>query len=258
MSNLELNKLDDLLRDWSAEARPDADHLSALQRQILDEWDVEKQVVKPAPVVSGAGRSPRSFLAVGIAIGTLATVFVGMIWYATVYDHQPDVIGKARELPPPEFAWLSDDQLSDKKILRDEMLTMFDQRFGWIAETGENLEIGLDGRVGTDDTPTVAVRVIVEQRNVMHDEWKTVWAVDVVALSEERVDITPQSWDFTGFRLWTYALPDGMVSLDTELDMKGHPLVATEKLQRDGKPEVIYQTRSGLEEIRVLQAAAVL
>lgn len=258
MSNSEPNKLDSLLRDWAADANPDTDQLSLLQESILNEWDAENRKVTPAPERSESVRSPRSVLALGVAFGALATALVVLLLSGVVTDHDPEFADNSSDQPPPKFAWLSDAQLADKKILRDEMLEMFDRKFGWIAETGDNLEIGLDGRQNTDGTPTVAVRVIVEQRTVHQDEWKTVWAIDVVTLSEERIDITPKSFDVTGFRLWAYALPDGMVSVDTELDKQGSPFMVAEKLQRGGKPEVIFQQRSGLEEIRVLQAAAVL
>lgn len=258
MSNIEPNKLDNLLRDWAADSKPDADQLSRLQESILNEWDAENQTVIPAPAMPEPRRSPRSALAVGVAIGALATALAVLLWSASMTDHRPEIAGKSSDQPPPKFAWLSDAQLADKMALRNEMLAMFDQKFGWIAETGDNLEIGIDGRQNTDGTPTVAVRLIVEQRNAVQGEWTTVFAVDIVALSEERVEFTPDSWDFTGLRLWAYALPDGMIEIDTELDKKGTPFVVTEKLQRGGKPEVIYQNRSGLDEIRVLQAAAVL
>ena len=258
MSISEPNKLDDRLRDWAAVRTPDETHFSAMQEQILNEWDAENQRVQPASATGESRQSLRSALAVGVAIGALAAAFVALLWNTTMNDHQADIVDNPTQQPPPPFAWLSDAHLADKKILRDEMLSMFDQKFGWIAETGENLEVGIDGRQHTGDTPIVAVRVIVERRNVVQGDWTTDWAVDVVALSEERVELTPQSRDFTDFRLWAYALPDGMVSLETELDKNGTPFVVSENLQRDGKPEVIYQTKSGVEEIRVLQSAAVL
>ena len=258
MSDLESNKLDNLLRDWASQTTPDVDHLAKLQDQILHDWDAENRVSTLAATVPERSRSPRSGLAVGIAVGALATALVVLLWNAATNEPPNNIIANGRDQPPPAFAWLSDSQLANKAILRDEMLAMFDQRFGWIAETGENLEVGLDGRVDSHDSPSVAVRLIVERRNITSEDWNIVWAVDVVTLSEERVEITPQSWDLSDVRLWAYALPDGMVSLDTELNIKGFPHMMTENLQRDGTPEVIFQTRSGPDEIRVLQAAAVL
>lgn len=258
MSDMEPNKLDDLLRDWASHTTPDADQLSTLQNQILNDWEAEQQIVTRASAIKQQPQASRSALAVGIAVGALVTALAVLLWNASTNDATHDVIADRRDQPPPEFAWLSDAQLADKVILRDEMLAMFDQKFGWIAETGDNLEVGIDGRLNSLDSPSVAVRLIVERRALASSEWTTVWAVDVVALSEERVEITPQSRGLSDVRLWAYALPDGMVSLDTELSIKGFPQIVSESLQSGGKPVVIFQTQSDQDEIRVLQAAAVL
>jgi hypothetical protein len=236
---------------------PGPDQLAELQQRIHERRDAGDA---PSPPASAARREiapRRSGFALGVALGALATAIVAVLWNYAAPDPPDGNIAESRDEPPPAFAWLSDAQLSDKAILRDEMVGLFDRQFGWFAETARGMEVGVDDRPGDADSRSAAIRVIVERRAIGGD-WNTVWAIDVVARSEQRIEIVPDSDDLSGFTLWAYVLPDGMVSVDTGLTLTGSAPVTAERLQRDGEPEVIYSTTTDGYEVRVLQAAAAL
>lgn len=258
MNSEQPDPLDRLLRNWADQATPDADHLHELQQDIIERWQTEQRPAIATPMLS-RGERRHSAAVLGFVAGALLMALVVLVWKSdSSQDRSAPTIASAE--PPPKFAWLNDAELAEKTILRDELIALFDQRFAWLAETAEGVEIGVEERNHAIGTPSLAVRVVVEVRSDDGSAWQTVWATDVVTRSEEVVEITPQTHDVQRFRLWAYALPDGMVWVDTGLTLAGESteLVAAEQLQRDGQAEVIYQTHHAHREIRILQAAAVL
>lgn len=255
MNESHSTELDDLLRDWSERNAPATDELAALQQRILDRWEAGDAVSAPSPAARSEHVPRRSGFALGVAVGALAMAIFALVWNFAVSE-RPNGNASSDEAPPA-FAWLSDAQLNDKAILRDEMFALFDRQFGWFAETSRGVEIGIDEHPGGGDRSAAAIRIIVERRAAGGD-WNTVWAVDVVARSEERIEIRPDSNELSGLQLWAYVLPDGMVSVDTGVTFKGAAPISAENLQRDGKPAVIYSAITDGQEIRILQAAAAL
>ncbi len=258
MKSEQPDPLDRLLRNWADQSAPDADHLQELQENIMQRWQIEQCPTIATPMPS-PGERRHSAAILGFVAGALLMALVVIVWNGKPSQDRTEPTITSSE-PPPKFAWLNDAELAEKTVLRDELIALFDQRFAWLAETAEGVEIGVEERDHATDSPSLAVRVVVEIRPADGSDWQTVWATDVVTRSEEVVEITPQTHDVQQFRLWAYALPDGMVWVDTGLTLAGETteLVAAEKLQRDGQAEVIYQTRHAQRDVRILQAAAVL
>ena len=201
--------------------------------------------------------------AAGFAVGSamMLLISVGVFWFA-VQDQSsvPSV-----DLPP-DYAWLRDEQIQNKEVLLTEMENMFDSQLAWLAETGDRVEFGLDRSSGGDveqlpsDATRLAVRVVVERRPQGSEDWQLAWALDVVSRSEEIVRVAPRDADGNELRLWTYQLPDGLIAIDSDLQLAGRDQfqATTSGIQQDRQPVQILTTRDKGTEYRVFQTVAVL
>lgn len=203
--------------------------------------------------------------AAGFAVGSavMLLISVTVFWFAS---QDRNAIGPASDLPP-EYAWLRDEQIQNKEVLLAEMENMFDRQLAWVAETGDRIEFGLDqsSDAGAElppasETARLAVRVVVERRSPGSTDWELAWALDVVSRSEEVVRVAPRNADGNELRLWSYQLPDGLIAVDSELQLAGRDgfHATTSGLQQDRQPVQVLTTRDKGTEYRVFQTVAVL
>jgi hypothetical protein len=259
------NPLDKLLRQWADGRTANDAELDQLKQRIVANLRREPQESADGSEADRLTRSrtPRhgdrgiwtSIL--GVAAGVL--VMVGALWLWHQKSGPDEPIALENELPPA-YAWLQEGQLRDKAVLLREMESIFDRRTIWLAETGESIDVGVVNRSTPAETKPVAVRIVVERRRAAESKWTPVWAMDVIARSEEMVRLTPKSSFAARLEMWSYLLPDGMIAVDTNLtldDSTGVQMTIS-SLQSDGWPVEVYSAHVDGSEIRVFQSAAVL
>ena len=102
--------------------------------------------------------------------------------------------------------------------------------------------------------------MVVERRPQGSEDWQLAWALDVVSRSEEIVRVAPRDADGNELRLWTYQLPDGLIAIDSDLQLAGRDQfqATTSGIQQDRQPVQILTTRDKGTEYRVFQTVAVL
>lgn len=252
--------LDRLLHRWADEQAPSAADLDRLTGKIVQAVDEEPEssgerlMVASSPVLR---LGPASWFALGAA--SVVLLALGFLWLAKGTSVGIPEVAETPDLPP-SYAWLQDEQLRSKSILLNEMEAVFGRELNWLAETGENVQVDVEPQLSTRGRQALAVRVVVQRRPVGQPDWSVAWAVDVVTRSEELVRLSPQTPADPQFEMWAYALPDGMIALDTEMSFSDTSPVrsAARELQSDGEPREVFKTEAGGFEFRVFQTAAVL
>lgn len=237
--NIPGDPLDELLHQWADGRTASSERLDNLQERIvlaLDNEDcssTESFAARPeqVPTFSSQPVGTRRASLIGFLVGVTLTALVAMIWVTQQTGQkapQPQ-LADGIQTATPEYARLNDDQLHSQRVLLAEMKSLFGDRLTWLAETDSRIEFGLSDRqdsnvdsTSEDAAEQLAVRVVVEKRASADSDWQLAWSVDVMSRSEEFVELAPATGDGTSMTLWAYALPDGMVAVDSELSFSDH------------------------------------
>lgn len=260
------DRLDDLLGQW-AEQTSVPERVADLQQRIVESaaesaGHTPKRNGRHSDLVAPYRRviERRTVWASGFAVGAVAMLLLSVgVWFVAMSGSTAD-----SDLPP-EYAWLGDEQVRDKQQLLSEMDAMFDGQLAWLAESGDRMEFGLTELAGDnvpagDSNDHLAVRVVVQRRESSGDDWQVAWALDVVSRNEEFVRVAPRDPSGGELKLWTYRLPNGLIAVDSELEMSGHDGLhaTTSGLQEDRQPVQVFTSDDNGTEYRVFQTVAVL
>ena len=265
-SNIEDEKLDDLLNEW-ADQCDSSERLKSLHDRIVTSLQETKFVATTdvAPRKSNRNtkhRMARRHWASRFAVGTVLTMLLSVGFVLPQWDRP--VVSSTSEFPP-EYAWLPEEQIQNKAVLLAQMESLFDNRLAWMVETDDQLEFGLDQSTSdhadrAQDPGRFAVRVIVEQRQQGSTVWQLAWSMDVLSRNEELVLVTPTKTNSHELQLWAYRLPDGAIAVDSELQLaETSPFRArTSGLHQNAKPVRVATAQNNGTEYRVFQTVAVL
>lgn len=271
----ECGPLDALLHTWSARREPSAEQLDQLQAAILDRLANEPsagEAVGQTCVLPSRQQGPASLAHRGLAwlVGCAMLVAVSLIlWTPSPVPVAKVTVKDAGNLPA-DYAWLRDDQLRNKAQLVAEMRSVFGSQLQWFAETNDRIELGLTKSapsvVANGNPETLVVRVIVERRLPGTSEWQVAWAADVVAGDEKTVQLQPAAaGDNTpaalpSLSLWAYRLPDGMIFVESQLELAGKDALqsTSSALLGNNVPAEVDLLQTAHGEYRVLQTAALL
>jgi len=262
------DNLNELLRQWADSHDRSEIELRDLSRRIATAARIQvspRAPQKPRRLSSMSRRPKAAWIALGVAVVLLVMV---AIWWGSPGDRdvarptrspEPQPQRPANE-PPPEFAWLAQPQLKDKQVLLEEMERLFEGRVAWIAETHDQVRIGLapDDGATTPNARRLAVRLVVTRRTA-DSVRQPVWTVDVISHHEQLVHLSGPAGAGAELTLWTYSLPDGMIAIDSRLDLDGET-VRLDKgycgLQQAGIPKTIDTWNAQGTEYEVYQTVA--
>jgi hypothetical protein len=131
---------------------------------------------------------------------------------------------------------------------------LFSERLAWVAETNQDVSLGLDETSSTGG-PRVAVRVVVLKRMADAKTWQPIWIGDVVSRPEELVQLSTS--DTSRLSLWTHLLPDGALAVDTELGIEDSGTVwSSSSVQQSQVPQQVLFARAQGGEFQVWQTVA--
>ena len=241
--NEQPEKLDELLAAWSQRQEPSSAHLANLQAKIFIEAAPNSgAVARPAP----AWQLPSRIIPFAAALACCAL--------AVILALRSGGIGPVTSAAPPAASQLPNDHL---QTLLSEMDRLFRERLAWVAETNQEVSLGLD-ESSSAGGPHVAVRVVVLKRAADAKSWQPIWTGDVVSRPEELVQLSSTS-DASRLSLWTHVLPDGAVAVDTELGIEDSGTVWTSSsVQQSQVPQQVLFARAQGGEFQVWQTAALL
>lgn len=252
-------RLDDLLRRWAASREPDAQRLDALRERAAK--------LVSAPDCGVCRRQPLGRLrmaAWGFAAAAVALLAIGLAWLVrgqgTQMAERPALpAGHVRpDVPAPAPAWLAPPPVDAKRELLVELHRVFEGRIAWVAETANQIRLGLNG----DDAggAALAIRLVLVQR--LGDATpRPVWAVDLISDEQRLVTLPPDVTEGAEVAVWTYALPDGLLAVDGDIRWPQRselPRAAYTGVVRPGVPQVVFQWQSDGVEYEVYQSVSVL
>lgn len=270
-------QLDAALESWAQANKPTADKLDQLHARIAQgvrdeaflEGDVFDESVLADSVSSDDGSLADELLADG-AHETTPRKLSGAVWFgfgvaASILvlllvrispDTPLDVPLAQQDDPaiapaPPEgspegantgndllrFVGFDADDLGKKTKLFHAAAADFGPQLRWISEAGQDVHLGLhseDDGFGEAGRPLL-LRLVLVAKGPQDDTWKKAWSKDVLARNEAVVEEIPGPGKL---RLWCYALPDGLISVETELTLE-EPIAGRyvfDSIQKAGTP----------------------
>lgn len=252
--------LDDLLQRWAAASEPSDEHLAALRRRVGSALPSPVPAEIPVAVRSegSAGRGWPALLGASVALAAcvILLVFAPPAWRLGRVDtiERP---GGGSVLPPPAWAVPAATELAARSTLFDTISSDFPGQLDWIAETDDDIRLGLSPRPLEDrdrDAPVV-VRLLIARRETLNDKWRPVWQLDVVTRPGELVHLPLPQGDVA---LWIHMLPDGLIAVESEVavrDLIRSDSAAT-SIQRPGVPVAVdLRGREG-DEYRLYQTVS--
>jgi hypothetical protein len=257
------DELDELMRDWAArQAAPDRkldDLVHRIGERLTDMRESDD-------VVKARRQPPRRNLRWAVAGGAIASSLAVLIYVirpfnSSVSPETNDALHANRgdaDINIPSL--IGDLELSEKARLARELQQEFPGRFAWLMENGDEMKLGLSEDESTRPSRFVAVRYVIETQGPDDRVWKAIRTLDFITQSEETVQTSLASNHGASVAIWTYTMPDGMISVDSELVLSGPvPIhVSSNRLLSAGAPAEIWQSERDGVKYRVYQAAEIL
>jgi hypothetical protein len=248
--NNEPDQLDGLLQRWASQHEPSAERLLQLRQHIIERSQAPADVASPSVCPAERKWSPAARLALAVALSGVVLVVASILW--------PESQQRPLATRPPAAV----QQIPRRHLhgLLAEMQQLFGHRLAWVAETDRDFSLGIDeGDSQELDAAHVAVHVVVFQRSAGQDKWRPIWQGDVLTRAEELIHVTSSN-DSSQWSLWTHVLPDGAVSIDTELAVAKGNLAAwkSTSVQQPEVPCQVAASEQGGDEFQVWQTAAIV
>ena len=254
-------RLDRLLGDWAAAQRPDEAHLEALQRQISEA--AGPATAEPRPKAAATWPARLAWFALGAAAAIVAAVLL----VPRLIPHPP----ADPNVPGGPLAGAGDvplevrfdrQQLASKAALFEELREVFAGNLAWMAEADGKVVLGVasEGQTASADPTPITIRLVVMARKPGEADWHRRTSVDVILCNEELVQFGPEVESPEQFAVWAHLLPDGMIAVDTSLDLES-PQAAGSSYSGVQQPSVhqrIFTLKTDEAEYRVFQTVAVL
>ena len=246
-------ELDQMLKEWGARNRPDAETLARLEAG-MHETISRAEAVAPAETVRRIPAWPRW---VAVAAGLAVLLAGGMVWQ----ERQ----GPETACVPPgngaaELARISAEQMAARRAILDELDALFDGQLCWVRLDAKQMHLEMKRNPApatADERTRLVVRTVIVEREAGRTEWKPVWSSDVLTRTEEYVQIKADVESAGELELWVHPLPDGRFVLDSEIKWPAAQLVRPYDTQvfTAGQPQpVLVQTTSAGREYRIYQA----
>jgi hypothetical protein len=131
-----------------------------------------------------------------------------------------------------------------------ELRALFGDRFGWMAESGEQVRLGLSDELVAVEGPYLAIRWVLVRREQAEGEWQKAWTIDVMARNERVININDLPDQAGALSIWGFVLPDGNVAVDVEADLASLGELRTQGsvVARPGEPtQLFFRTEDGFE-----------
>jgi hypothetical protein len=268
-------QLDRLLQKWADEHAADGEQLEVLRQKVMshlesggEQPDIE--LASPASIGTKGAGSHKGWRRVAMISMTSAALLIVALVVVSSYrrngtEQKSDSISKGddeKSKLPPEFTWLTKDQIDGKRSLLSEMDRVFSDRLTWVAESDGQVQVGLveSEHPSNLSAKSLAIRLVVVRKTRENPIGTPVWAVDLVTRNEQLVQVTPNSRGNANLSLWAFVMPDGNIAIETDLNLHGshamHPTAST--VQQPGQPSIVYSHRGDDAEYVVYQTVSVL
>lgn len=246
---MNVNELDDKLKEWAARNRPAEADLAELEAKI-------RGALAEAPAPTEIRSGPAAFrgtasrwLAAAAALALLLGGIGHLAHRRSAAFHAADGNGSA-------LATFTAEQLAARHDILDEVESLFAGQIRWVRLDADGLRLGLAPQAVAPESRTqrLAVRTVVVARERNQKNWRTVWSSDVLTRAEEYVEIASESGAAGGLEMWVHRLPDGRYVVDAEIDWPEVPRAYQTRVLSVGRPERILTQRTEDREYRIYQS----
>lgn len=207
------------LRGWASRQGPASDRLEALTGRIsrqarqLTVYQADPPRTEPAFLV-------KAKYALAGALAAAAILVVCMRNHPVENGAVPNGSGAN-----------AGDSASGMQALYQEATRLFPKQLRWISQSNGEVGLGVesDSTVSFPDTAPVLIRLVVLSRKIPEQQWQQAWTANVIARSEDRVEIVPSRHSSNKMTVWVYALQNGKLAVDTDLQLD-EPLILASRL----------------------------
>lgn len=268
-------KLNGLLQTWSDANTADETRLESLHQRIISSMgdvspmDESSRASRQGMRTSDIGRrvawEKLSMIAMSAAAVLLLVLVVASLFRQNETTPQSAKRVEQRGLVegmPHKLAWISEEQMADKRALLDELSRVFDNRLTWVAEVGDQVRLGPVNEDQQADAATrpLAIRVVLIRKTERDPVGTSLWEIDLLTHNEQVVRVKPSDRSMPDLSLWAFVLPDGNVAIDTDLSLPQVEEIRpkTSTVQTPGKPNVVYTHKDDQGEYVMYQMVSTL
>lgn len=245
--------LDNLLQDWANRQQCRDEHTQELADAVVRQ--AREQALLRLRSSAPATLRPSLLWRLGyVACGAaLACLVFAVPRVFHVGSGQDDATAQAPA--SAQLQWSTEDE-----ALFLSLDQFFCGRLSWVVETDADIRLGLpESEPDPSDVaqPTVLVRLVVLSRAFHEQDWRRVWGVEIATRSETVVETTTDGVRASQLALWAYALADGAVAVDCDMELRSPVTIAVKcsDVFVSGKPKCVVSMQTDQGELRVYLTA---
>jgi hypothetical protein len=249
------DKLDNLLKQWASRHVLDEAHSRRLVSQITEE------LARPADVAAELSADRRSWIPLPrrlayAALAAAATLFLVVITSSFLLRWQP--MGNNEEVGLSPVAPIGQPEIEAGARLFCGVERLFGDQLRWVADNQNEVRLDVRrtaGRTIAEATPLLIRVVVLQKRSQERSSWAKVLETNVLARSEELVELVSNQGMASRLTLWGYPLPDGKIALDASIRLSA-PIRAgidVTNVLDPSKPKKILSLKVGDTEYRVYE-----
>jgi hypothetical protein len=243
-----MNDLDNLLQSWNKRNEPSEVHLDKLRHQAiarLSSSPARAELQIHSPTIS----KRRGNLAVVFAFAASILMALGIFKLTALFDKQTSS-------DPLRLVAAS---THDSQSLFAELDRMFDGRWQSLSEIDGHVQLQTSETNGASSEPGVAVRLTVLKRQSQKADWTIVWDASIISHTGEWVQLPQDQTGGDSISVWSYALPDGSVIVESDLALTNPvsiQLTEPSIVNRPSQPTQLWSERRADGEFQLIQSVA--
>lgn len=245
-----MNDLDNLLQSWNKRNEPSEVHLDKLRHQAIAQLSsspalADLQIYSPSTTVS----KRRGSLAVVFAFAASILMAFGIFKLTTLFDKQASS-------DPLRLVAAS---TQNSQSLFAELDRVFDGRWQSLSEIDGNVQLQTRESNSSSPEPGVAVRLTVFRRRSHDADWTIVWDASIISHTDEWVQLPQDQTSGDLISVWTHALPDGSVIVDSDMTLSKPVSIQVAEpsmITRPSQPTRLWSERRADGEFQLIQSVA--
>ncbi|GEM_PF-2727923 len=202
------NQLDNILKDWDKNLKPEFQDASALKKKILSDIRTGRKTISPENDYFFIRKTLVYNLAAAAAVFIIA---IGVF----ILNFKSSKSGHGA-MTPAMLALISKEEMSDVKKIANEVCSLFNDKVDWIIRSGDKMEIKpSESPNGSSSKSRILVRQTVFRKTAKG--WEKVHIADIITTTDQQVVFKDDSKD--GY-LWTHQAGDNVIALEGQMDIK--------------------------------------
>lgn len=248
------DKLEQILRKWSAQNEADDDRINQLARRISTEA-VQARTKTNTPTSLFSVWHKLLYAGCGAVVAAAISVLCFHFFLENCATNAATDNGT-------RLADISEEKMAASRKLFAEMNKLFPEQLRWISESNGDICLGIESLAINDSeqsTP-VLVKLTVVSRETGNKRWRPAWNTYVLLRGEEMVEIARNDASGNRLALWVYPLEEGKLAVDTDISMNTPVRIAStaSKIVKPGQPTKMASFKTVDKEYNLYQTVLAL